>query len=360
MQKTIGMLAVLLVAQVMLTIGMSFTGPNLTAVKPDTPLLELGGLTADRLSIEGSDNRQLSLVREGEDWVLPDKGNFPADKVKVEHLLDRLSGLKYGLAVATSKGAQKRFKVSEDAFERKVTLAQGEEILADLYLGTSPGMRRVHARTSDDDAVYTVEFGIYDVPVNSEDWEDKSVLQIPRGEIEKIILSDLTLSPVPRNGSDLDSKQGENLQPARTTWSSDALAGHETLDQANADALAGKLSGLRIGAVLGTDAKPEYGLDAPVLVIGLQYKRGAELEYRLGKRDKENDYVLKVSTRPEYFSLPGYTGDALIKSAKREQLVAEVPGSVAESEVSSELIDTLPDSGFDESVENGDKEDAAP
>jgi hypothetical protein len=138
------------------------------------------------------------------------------------------------------------------------------------------------------------------------------------------------------------------------------LAGHETLDQANADALAGKLSGSRIGAVLGTDAKPEYGLDAPELVIGLQYKRGTELEYRLGKRDKGNDYVLKASTRPEYFRLPGYTGDALIKSAKREQLVAEVPGSVAESEVSSELIDTLPDSGFDESVENGDKKDAAP
>ena len=218
----------------------------------------------------------------------------------------------------------------------------------------------MHARTSEDDAVYTVEFGIYDVPVNSGDREDKSVLQIPRDEIEKIILSDITLSPVPGNGSDLALKQGENEQPVQSTWSSDVLAEHEMLNQANADALAGKLSGLRIGAVLGTDEKPEYGMDAPELVIGLQYKGGAELEYRLGKRDKENDYVLKASTRPEYFSLPGYTGDALIKSAKREQLVAVVSGSVAESEVSPELIDALPDSGFDESVANGDKEEAAP
>ncbi len=39
MRKTIGLLSILLAAQLLLAVGMSFTGPDLAAVRPDTPLL---------------------------------------------------------------------------------------------------------------------------------------------------------------------------------------------------------------------------------------------------------------------------------------------------------------------------------
>ena len=360
MQKTIGILAILLVAQVVFAVGMSFTGPSLTAVRPDTPLLELAENAVDRLTIEGSDNQQLALSRQGEEWVLPEKGNFPADQTRIDRLLDQLSGLKRGLPVATTKGAQKRFRVSDDAFERRVTLSRGDETLSKLYLGTSPGMRRVHARTSDDDAVYTVDFGVYDAPGNSEDWEDKSVLQISRSEIGKIILAGLTLSLLPGNGSGIASEQAGNQDPGQTTWRGDALAEKETVNQANADALAEELAGLRIGSVLGTDTKPEYGLEEPELVIGLQHKGGEEFEYRLGKHENGHDYVLKSSSRPEYFRLPNYTGDALLEAARREQLVETVSEVSDESETLADLADSIPTESSDVSDQGNASEEGLP
>jgi len=332
MRKTIGLLSILLVAQLLLAVGMSFTGPDLAALRPDTPLIDLGESSVDRLTIEGPDNESVALARTDQGWVLPEIGDFPADKAKVEALLQRLSGLKRGLAVATTEGAQKRFKVSDDAFERRVLLAHGDTTLATLYLGTSPGMRRVHARSGDDNAVYTAEFAVYDAPLKPEDWEDKAILQIPREEIERISLAELELSRTPEDEAAAVSEAGESHQSAEPAWSGTELAEGEKVNEANADALAQKLADLRIGSVLGREAKPEYGLEAAQLVLSVQREGGEVIEYRLGKREQQNDYVLKVSSRPEYFRLPAHTGDGLIEAAQRDQLVAESTGEGAAGE----------------------------
>ena len=101
---------------------------------------------------------------------------------------------------------------------------------------------------------------------------------------------------------------------------------------------------MRIGSVLGTDTKPEYGLEEPELAIGLQHKGGEEFEYRLGKHENGHDYVLKSSSRPEYFRLPNYTGDALLEAASREQLVeamSTVSEATDESKTFPEPVDSI-------------------
>jgi len=55
MEKTIRLLVILLAAQLLLAVGMSFTGPNLAAAHPNTPLFSLGGKQVDHLTIEGPD-----------------------------------------------------------------------------------------------------------------------------------------------------------------------------------------------------------------------------------------------------------------------------------------------------------------
>lgn len=93
-----------------------------------------------------------------------------------------------------------------------------------------------------------------------------------------------------------------------------------------------KLASLRIGSVLGSEPEPGYGLDEPELVLGVERKGGQHVEYRLGKREEDGDYALKSSARAEYFRLPAYTGDALVKAAERDQLVstkAEADGTEA-------------------------------
>jgi Domain of unknown function (DUF4340) len=324
MQKTIGVLTVLLGAQLLLAVAMSYTGPDLTAVRPDTPLISLGDSSVDRVIIDGSDKKQIVLEKQGTAWVLPGSGGFPADKAKVDLLLDHLKGLKRGFAVATTGSAQKRFKVSDDDFERRVVLDEGDRTLATVYFGTSPGLRRVHARTSQDDAVYTTGFGLYDAPLRVDDWEDKTVLHMPPGDIRQIDLAAITLRRVAQpQAADAAAAGGaqQGAKTAATAWSSDSLKQGETVDQAGADALAEKLAALDIGSVLGSESKPEYGLTTPKLDIKVQRKGGEVVDYRLGKRDGQNDYVLKVSSRPEYFRLPAYAADALIKAAGPGKLV---------------------------------------
>lgn len=95
---------------------------------------------------------------------------------------------------------------------------RGDETLATLYLGTSSGVREVHLRTSEDDAVDAAELGVHEAPPKAADWEDKTVLQIPQAEIEKIILSYLTLTRRPGNVDDDGSKTESVPEPAPASW----------------------------------------------------------------------------------------------------------------------------------------------
>jgi len=332
MQKKIGMLAVLLAAQLVLAVAMSFTGPSLTAHQPDTPLLAANLGAPDRLTLEDADKQKLVLARKADGWILPDNGDFPADTAKVNRLLDELKGLKRGLAVATTESAQKRFKVSDEAFERRITLALNDKTLATLYLGSSPGMHQVSARTAKDKAVYDTDFGVYDVPVKAQDWEDKDILKLAPAQIASIDLGGITLSRVaekPAAAATARADQPETASPP--AWTADGLQDGQTLNQSGADTLAQTLAALTIDSVIGRESKPDYGLDKPTLTLNLKRADGSSIEYLLGKRDKTADFVLKVSTRPEYFRLPGATGNALVKAAGREQLVANLSAGTSDS-----------------------------
>ena len=333
MEKTIRILGIVLVAQLLLALGMSLTGPNLVAAHPNTPLFTLGDRPVDHLAIEGPDGARVVLVKQGQGWVLPDNGGYPADRTQVDTLLSRLEGLQRGLPVATTRGALKRFKVSDESFERRVLLAHGDDTLATLYLGSSPGMHHVHARTGKDDAVYSVDFAVYEAPDKAADWEDKAVLQFPQDALERIDVAGLTLHRVPAapvdKGADKSGANAETGPASTASWQVDGAGQGEVINPAGAKDLAGKLARLRIGAVLGTEAKPEYGLDKPALTLSVTRKGGEPLEYRLGPTGKEGYAVLKSSARPEYFRVPGYTADALIKAAARTQLVQAAPAAPA-------------------------------
>ena len=336
MEKTIRILAIVLVAQLLLAVGMSLTGPNLVAAHPNTPLFTLGDKPVDHLTIEGPEGARVVLVKQDKGWVLPDNGGFPADQTQVDTLISRLEGLKRGLPVATSSGALARFKLNDDSFERRVLLSHGDDTLATLYLGSSPDMHHVHARTGKDDAVYDVDFAVYEAPDKAEDWENKAILQFPEDTLETIEVAGLTVHRTPATATDKGADKSGGASAGKpgagkVSWQVDAAGQGEVANPAGAQDLAGKLAQLRIGAVLGTEAKPDYGLDKPVLTLNVTRKGGEKVEYQLGPTGKEGYAVLKSSARPEYFRVPSYTADALIKAAGRAQLVqaASAPAPVA-------------------------------
>src|SRR5690606_9041202 len=77
----------------------------------------------------------------------------------------------------------------------------------------------------------------------------------------------------------------------------------------------------RCDDVLGTEAKPEYGLENPLLRLGVERRDGQRVEYLLGKAPEQEEYTLKVSTRPEHFRLAGWRSRSLVEAASRDALL---------------------------------------
>ncbi len=84
--------------------------------------------------------------------------------------------------------------------------------------------------------------------------------------------------------------------------------------------LLGKLSGLSIQSLLGTEAKPEYRQDEPALEVRLTREGGEVLGYRFSKPEDAAYYVLKRSDLDYYFKVAEYMVDP-VRETTREKLV---------------------------------------
>lgn len=329
MEKTIRLLAAVLGVQLVLVLGLSFTGPRLSAPTAETPLLGFDAGSVDRLSIEGPEAAKVTLTRTDGGWRLPEAADFPADRERIEQLLQRLTELRGGTPVATTPSAQQRFRVSDADFERRITLGTGDKALATLYLGTAPSPRQINARAAPSETILAVELGAHEFPLRIDDWIDRTLLRVPRDELVALDVAGLYLERVPdptptaadANATAVEENQTDGAAP-RTRWQATGLAAGENLDSAAADSLSDKLAELRISALLGSEEKIEYGLDKPVLNLQITRKGGAPVEYRLGKAPQADEYTLKVSSRAEYLRLPAYSAEQLLKAARRDSLVA--------------------------------------
>ncbi len=317
MEKWIRNLGMLLAAQCLLAVVLFFSGPDLVAVRPDTPLLDIGDVEVDRLVIEGDGGKQVLLQKTAAGWQLPHHHEFPANTAKIEGLLRRLKNLKHGMPVATSDSAIDRFKVAKDGFERRITLGKGGDDLATVFLGTSPGVRRVHARTAKDEAVFSVDLATHEAPFEAEAWENKEILHIPQAEIEQVQVSGLTLD---RQKADKPEKKATDggKPPA---WKATGLQEGESLNIGAVETLVQKLANLRIGKILGNDDDQKQGPGDAAVTITLVRKGTGKIDYRLGKAEGGEYHVVKSTLRREYFRIPNHTGEAILKAASRDALV---------------------------------------
>ncbi|MDH3378066.1 MAG: DUF4340 domain-containing protein [Gammaproteobacteria bacterium] len=165
----------LLALQLVLAAGLFWNDINTAQSKVAQVLLNFEQKQIGRVVISDS-NHTVTLNKSGEEWVLPDSYQLPADEIKLAALLDKLADLQADWPVATSSSAQARFEVADNQFQRRVRLYQGDGLLGDLFVGTSPGFRKVHARRSGDDAIYAVVLNGYELPADDNEWLDKTLL----------------------------------------------------------------------------------------------------------------------------------------------------------------------------------------
>ena len=144
--------------------------------------LEFDAAQVDSLTVADADSAATVARVDGE-WRLPSE--LPADAAKIDGVLRKLSAVGAAWPVATSESAMRRFEVVEEAHQLRVTIAAGDETVADVYLGTSPTFGKVHARDAAGGPVYSIAFSNYEAGTKQSDWLQKSLLQ-PEGEMQSI------------------------------------------------------------------------------------------------------------------------------------------------------------------------------
>ena len=301
MKSRIFILIGILAAQLLLAGVLNLTGKEYGAFQAEDKLLSFDKQAVNGLRIEDGTDSVVLEKQEGQ-WLLPESGDFPASQRDVGNLLDNLAALQKGWPVARTRAAARRFSVDEDQFERRLTLVSDDATQVILFVGSSPGFRKVYVRPGDGNEIFAVAFNTWEADVKADGWIDKDILKLDENEVERIEMPGLILQ-----------LQDGELQVADLS-ESEQTSGEERLS------LLARLSGLRIQSLLGTDAKPEYRQDEPTLEFTIMRRGGEVLSYRFSKPEDAAYYVLKRSDMEVYFKVAEYTVDP-VRDTTREKLV---------------------------------------
>jgi hypothetical protein len=296
-------LGALLVLQLLAALVLSLNDRDMDPAGTRGALLSFDRAQVTGIRIAGPNGEPVLVSKTDSGWVIPALGNLPAAENRVTELLTKLEGLEKSLPVATSAQALKRFKVAEDSFERRLTLEGGDTTLATLYLGDSPGFRRLFVRADGEGSVYEAELGLFDAPDTGDDWSDRTLLHLNTQEIRKLTLPALTLEKT-ENGWQL----------------SDPAEGEEPDTQVIEERVR-RLASIDFLGVFPAEATPSAIKDAPAIEIEATLTSGETINHRISKLEEGDDYLLEVSNRPQRFKLAAYAVEDLTNLERADFLV---------------------------------------
>lgn len=278
--------------------------------------------TDDVQSIKiGDQNKSLTLEKRGDGWVLAGSG-YPAKKSKVDELLGKLPGLTVTDPVVTKKAAHRALEVAADKFQRQITLelAKGTPNEFSFYLGSSPGIKKVHFRFANEDQVYVVsDLSTWDLGVNATDWVDAEYLKLERDKIVALTLN---------------NKQGQiALSKVDGTWQLQGMPAADKLKQPEVDSLLSAASAVNLQEPVGQQLEPRFGLDQPLATLTVVTETSAApktdatsgadagapaaplrktYELKIGAKDGDR-YFAKSDQSTFVVKLATWTADTLVK-----------------------------------------------
>jgi len=316
MKRTIILLSGLLAAQVALAVGLNLRSAGLAGQPAAVALLSFPASDVDRLSITDGDGVSVTVAKKDGKWVLPDKGDFPADGDKIDGLLADLTAAKEGAPVATSATGTERFRVADAGFERKLVFGPADKPLATVYLGTSQGARQVHVRRSDQNGVRLVDFGIYRARSSADDWVDATVLKTAAEKITGLAWGDVRIErktePAAAAPDATAEAAKDKIQAAAPseTWVLDGDT-PRSLKLELVHALTDKLSVLRITGLAPQAAAVDGA--SPDLDLTITMDGGNSRHLRIWK-GKDGDYTVTADDLPWQAKLVKSAAEALIKA----------------------------------------------
>lgn len=257
------------------------------------PLLDFDPEQVTGIRIQSLDGEPVLVTKTQDGWIIPALKDLPAAKHKVTGLLAKLEGLQKGLPVATSAAALKRFKVDTQTFERKLVLERGDTPPAILYLGDSPGFRRLFVRAAADQSVYEAELGLFDAPDQPDNWSDRTLLHLDPEAVQRLTFAGLT------------------LERTDDHWRLTDLAEGEEQDQQVVKDRVRTLTDIDFLGVLVDEDRPAIDTESAPLEIEATLADGETVRYRITKLAEGDDYLLEASNRPQGFTLASYVVEGL-------------------------------------------------
>lgn len=285
MKYTVTVLLLVLLIQCGIAAAVFWPRQNEAADAADHTLAPVATDTIDELRIGDEFDNEVVLVKSGEHWLLPNLENLPADTDKVATLLQGIATRDVGWPIAHSPAARQRFQVAEYYYQRRLTLLSGGEKLGTVYLGTSPGFRKVHARNAGQDAIYSVALNTFDIPATSGAWLEPRLLQVR--------------APL-RIDADL-----YNLYLENGVWHS-ATGG--TPDENEVEALISALKSLQVDGVADEDIQRELSEAEADLVLKVQSLSG---DISLELISLHGDHFIHSTEFPLFFKLSALDYDRL-------------------------------------------------
>lgn len=220
-------------------------------IEEPEPFSQFDAASVDSLTVS-NDEGSVSLSKVDGSWQLPN--GVPAAAFKVDSVLERFSDAAGSWPVANTAPTRDRLEVTVENHQRHIVVRAGDDTVADIYLGTSPGYRKTHARRAGEDEVYAVRFSNYEAGVKPEDWLDRSLLR-PKGDVAA--LRRLPADPVSAEEQDPATQadaaeERETVEPVagfelskneEDMWT--AADGSE-LDQGKVETFVGRFKGLSV------------------------------------------------------------------------------------------------------------------
>ena len=325
MKKMIIGAAVLLVVQLGLVLLVRFGTNTIEAIPPGTKFLSFVPEKITEFELTDSEGGHLIAKKDGDTWVLPTTYNGPADSNVVLSFLKKLSGLKQGFVVATSKESVKRLKVSEDGFEHHVVLKTNGQSVADFFVGTSPAFRQVHARKKGTDEVVSLEISGYELDGKLTTWLSKSMASVPQDQIAEIIFPKFTLIRV------------EKTEKTKESWQLNDLGDGEKMNTTEAEDLARKVRDFTVQDLVDPKVAEPLFVEKPALSFSLKRKDGKDLSYTFVQATDKEAYILKRSDSDFYMSIHSLPVESLQKVHRANLLEKpEVVGAESEKKVKKE------------------------
>ena len=318
MNRTIASLLFVLLIQAGIVAVVYWSGEDSSHQAVAQALVPFDIDSIDEVQIVDQYDNETVLQKAGDHWILPTLASLPANPDMVQKLVQGISAQNIW-PIAHSTVARQRFQVADYHFQRSLTLSRAGKQLGTIYLGTSPGFRKVHARNSDQQAIYSISFNTFDAPAVRGTWLEPKLLQI-RAPVS------ITADSYSLN------REGGN-------W---LAATGRAPDERELQALLTALRTLQIDGVASNDRQRDLSEAEADLILQV---RGLAGETTLELFTLEQEHFILSSEYELFFGLSAYDFDRLTSIDFRLISGEAAPGTEPDSSAAADDVPVLERSG---------------